>query len=47
MTSWVETIRFHLGLSQDAALIRAHDLLEEVGIEPAELSFPRMNSLAA
>ena len=37
----VETIRFHLGLSQDAALTRAHDLLEEVGIEPARASaFP-------
>ena len=37
----VETIRFHLGLSQDAALTRAHDLLEEVGIEPVRASaFP-------
>ena len=37
----VETIRFHLGLSQDAALTRAYDLLEEVGIEPARASaFP-------
>ena len=37
----VETIRFHLGMSQDAALTRANDLLEEVGIEPARASaFP-------
>ena len=37
----VETIRFHLGLSQDAAFDRACSLLEEVGIEPARASaFP-------
>ena len=32
----VETIRFHLGLSQDAALTRAHDLLEDLDHAPRE-----------
>ena len=37
----VETIRFHLGLSQDVALTRAYELLEEVGIDAARASaFP-------
>ena len=34
----IETIRFHLGLSQEDALARARKLLEEVGIEPDRAS---------
>ena len=37
----IETIRFHLGLSQQAALIRAQELLTEVGINPERINaFP-------